>query len=290
MLAIGVRVEIRQRLRIARGPFERGPERRQRLHRHDPGRERGGEVLRQERAERLVFPGLDVARRPVVEQRDAEQMLLGLVDRDRLAERIALADEEAELELVVEPLRWRRARAAHRRALGLAARALEVLAADADRRGAAVIADRHPLVVGHQRVVGAEQLADRGRVMDAGVEVGVVADAAGHVHLDARIALQGALPGGLLAAALGQAIGDRARSAWRFSGAGGHQRVHVVGVDQAGCSQVEHLVADRDADAQAHQRRPPCESARTAGSGSGSRSRLRWPRRPSCAASGRGFR
>ena len=42
-----------------------------------------------------------------------------------------------------------------------------------------MVADRHPLVVGQQRVVGPEQLADRGGVVDAGVEVGVVADAAG---------------------------------------------------------------------------------------------------------------
>ena len=39
-----------------------------------------------------------------------------------------------------------------------------------------MIADRHPLVVRQQRVVGAEQLADVGRVMDADIEVGVVAD------------------------------------------------------------------------------------------------------------------
>ena len=40
-----------------------------------------------------------------------------------------------------------------------------------------MVADRHPLVVGQQRVVGPEQLADVRRVVDAGVEVGVVADA-----------------------------------------------------------------------------------------------------------------
>ncbi len=40
-----------------------------------------------------------------------------------------------------------------------------------------MVADRDVLVVGQQRVVGAEQAADVGRVVDAGVEVGVVADA-----------------------------------------------------------------------------------------------------------------
>ena len=41
-----------------------------------------------------------------------------------------------------------------------------------------MIADRHPLVVRQQRIVGPEQLADVGRVVDADVEVGVVADRA----------------------------------------------------------------------------------------------------------------
>ena len=40
----------------------------------DPGREAGGEALAQEWAERLVLPGLDVAGRPVVEQREAEEV------------------------------------------------------------------------------------------------------------------------------------------------------------------------------------------------------------------------
>ena len=39
-----------------------------------------------------------------------------------------------------------------------------------------MVADRHVFVVGQQRIVGAEQLADVGGVVDAGVEVGVVAD------------------------------------------------------------------------------------------------------------------
>ena len=41
-----------------------------------------------------------------------------------------------------------------------------------------MIADRHVLVVRQQRVVGPELLADIGRVMDADIEVGVVADRA----------------------------------------------------------------------------------------------------------------
>ena len=40
---------------------------------------------------------------PVVEQGHAEQVVLGLLDRDRLALRVRPADDEAELELEVEP-------------------------------------------------------------------------------------------------------------------------------------------------------------------------------------------
>ena len=45
-----------------------------------------------------------------------------------------------------------------------------------------MIADRHIFVVGKQRIVGPELPADIGRVMDADVEIGVVADEAGHVQ------------------------------------------------------------------------------------------------------------
>ncbi len=48
--------------------------------------------------------------------------------------------------------------------------------------GAPVIGDRHVLVVRQQRLVGAEQPPGIGGVMDAGVEIGVVADRAGQVQ------------------------------------------------------------------------------------------------------------
>ncbi|RYF66813.1 MAG: hypothetical protein EOO22_20425, partial [Comamonadaceae bacterium] len=58
-------------------PLERGcAKRRQRFHGHDPRRQRAREILGEERPERLVFPGLQIARRPVVEQAHAEQVLL----------------------------------------------------------------------------------------------------------------------------------------------------------------------------------------------------------------------
>ncbi len=243
------RIEVSQRLRVSRGPLEPGAERRQRFHRHDPWRQRAREVLREKRAERLVFPGLQVARRPVVEQRHAEQMLFGLADGNRLAERIAAADEEAQLQLVVEPLRRAEAGLGRIRCLGLPLGALEDLAAHADRRRTAVIADGHPLVVGHQRLVGAEQLADGGGVVNAGVEVGVVADAAGHGELGPGLRQQRLRPCGLFAAAFRKARRDGRAKCLAVFHAGVHQRVHVVGIDQACRLQVEHLVADGHPDA-----------------------------------------
>src|SRR5437660_8381844 len=70
------RVEIRQWMRVAERTVERDAKRRQRLHCHDPWRQRGCEIFRQKWPERLVLPRLDVARSPVVEKTDAEQMVL----------------------------------------------------------------------------------------------------------------------------------------------------------------------------------------------------------------------
>src|SRR4030095_4759077 len=104
--AVHLRVEVRERLRIAGWAFERYAERRQRFCRDHPGRDRAGEVLRQERAQRLILPALNVARRPVVEQGHAEQVRIRRANVDRLSLVISLADEPAEFEFVVEALGW----------------------------------------------------------------------------------------------------------------------------------------------------------------------------------------
>src|SRR5262245_33205167 len=96
-------IEIRERLRIASRPGRRRhPEWRQRLLRHHPGRDRGGEILAQERPERLIFPALDIARRPVVEEAEAEDVLRRLRNGNSVAEPARNADVEAELELEIE--------------------------------------------------------------------------------------------------------------------------------------------------------------------------------------------
>src|SRR2546423_10126412 len=179
---VGFIEEIGKRLRVALGTRKgRTAERRERFQRDDPRRYRRGEALREERPQRLVFPRLDVARRPVVEEYDAEDVLEGILDRDRPTQPAAGADDEAELGFVIEALAWPEYRDLAR--LDLAARARDGSAGHHDRRSAAVVADRHPLVVRQQRIVRAEQLADVGRVVNAGVEVAVVADRDRQLHV-----------------------------------------------------------------------------------------------------------
>src|SRR5262249_58157536 len=61
--------EIGHRGRIPRGPRRlRRPERRQRLGSDDPRRDGGEKAFTEEWAQRLVFPRLDVARGPIVQQ------------------------------------------------------------------------------------------------------------------------------------------------------------------------------------------------------------------------------
>ena len=120
------------------------PERRQRLHRHHPRRDRGGEVLGEERAQRLVLPRLDVARRPVVDagrDRTDDRSMASI--GDRVAQRVAGADEDAR-----PPARSRAAGSdrtparPRRPACVWPQRPPHRRAADDERRGAAVIADR----------------------------------------------------------------------------------------------------------------------------------------------------
>src|SRR6185312_12514293 len=51
------------------------PERRQRLHRHHPGRDRRCEILGEKGTERLAFPGLHIARRPIVEEAQSDDVV-----------------------------------------------------------------------------------------------------------------------------------------------------------------------------------------------------------------------
>ena len=91
--------------------------------RRDPGGDRRGERLSQERPQRLVLPGLDVPCAPVVDEGDAEHVLAERRPVDRRTERAPDPDDEAELELEVEPAARAEARARARRAPSTARRA-----------------------------------------------------------------------------------------------------------------------------------------------------------------------
>src|SRR4051812_43329595 len=96
--------QVVERPRIALGAAERlAAKRLECFQRDDPWRHRSRKALREEWAERLVFPRLDIARRPVIEQHDAENVLFRLCNSYAFAERIPRPDDEADLHFVVEP-------------------------------------------------------------------------------------------------------------------------------------------------------------------------------------------
>ena len=178
-LPVGVAAQIRQRLWIFGRAGESCAIGRQRFQRHHPGRDAGSEVLREEGTERLVFPGLHIAGGPVVQQAQAEDVVFGIINANRLAPLVACTGVDAHLQLIVQTV------AGLEYGIGIGSLeltlgALEIHARDTNARRTAVVANRHPLVVFHQRVGGAKQLAHIGRVIDGGVEVRVVAHLYGH--------------------------------------------------------------------------------------------------------------
>jgi len=63
-------------------------------HRGDPRGDGGGEAFGEEGTEGLVFPGLNVAGRPVIEKSQAEDVLRRVGDGNGGSEKIGLADVE----------------------------------------------------------------------------------------------------------------------------------------------------------------------------------------------------
>ncbi|MNV15918.1 hypothetical protein D3C71_1066630 [compost metagenome] len=202
--------QVRQRLRIALGTCRLGTtERLQRFGGDHPRRDAGDEAFRQERPQRLVFPGLDVPCRPVVEQAETGDVIGGVANGNRVAHVVALADPDAQLQFVVQA----RARAERRFALTgrqrLAFRAAHIGTGRANGRRTTVVADWHVLVVRQQRVVRAEQFADVLRVLDADVEVGVIVDFRRQVHLAIRRQWQQFCALGFDLAVQGAALGEQ---------------------------------------------------------------------------------
>ena len=183
-------------------------------------------------------------------------MGVGLGDVDRLPERVARPDPDAEFELEIEARARAKARSVGVGRLALPARAADLGAGDPHRRGAAVITDRHMLVVRQQRLIGAELLADGFGVMDAGIEIGVVADPRRQVQRAVDGVAQRAVD-----AAVGvgvqqceqrpaqRAAWDRPQRQQRVKrradrGFGGAQRVALEQVERG--AEIDDLVADRD--------------------------------------------
>ena len=150
--ALGV-VEVGQQPGVARRRRRAGVRRARRAAR--PRRDRGGERLAEERAERHVLPGLDVAGGPVVDQADAEDVV-GRTRRARpgVPRGERRADDEADLGLDVEPRDGPEDGARRRGRVRWPLRARRpAVPDDDDRARAAVVADRQVLPVGGQRVV-----------------------------------------------------------------------------------------------------------------------------------------
>lgn len=127
---------------------------------------------------------LDVARAPIVEQREAEDHLLGLLFGQHRAHRRRLPDHDADLEFEIQPLARSETRQLRRRRLELAAGAMDLCAADHHGRGPAVVADRDVQPVRQQRIgLVAEHGADIGGVFLRRIEIGEAGDAQWQMQL-----------------------------------------------------------------------------------------------------------
>src|SRR4030095_2873267 len=86
-------------------------------------------------------------------------------------------------------------------------------------------------------------------VMDAGVEIGVVADAAWHAELD--VALADEMLAQRLVTPATQLARQRRAQRTPIVRRLRHQRIHVVALHESCRLQIDDLVADRNADAKA---------------------------------------
>ncbi len=109
-------------------------------------------------------------------------MLGGPIDPDGLALGIPRPDPDPQFQFVIQALAGTESRSVLTCRQGLSAGAPHSRTRGTQGRRSAVIADRHVFIVGQQRVVRAEQLADIQRVMNTDVEVRVITHPSGHVQ------------------------------------------------------------------------------------------------------------
>ncbi len=133
-------------------------------------------TLGQERTQRLVLPGLDVTRRPVIEQAHPKQVRGGVLDSDGFSQAVSWPDKEARFQFVIQRLAGRKVGRRTRLGHNLARRPLHRRAAHENRRCPAVIPDGHVLVIRQEGILRPEEPAHIRGVVDRGIEVGVIAD------------------------------------------------------------------------------------------------------------------
>ena len=256
-------LQIRQRRRILRGALH--PERLQRLARHHPRADRGRKRLGLERPERHIFPLLDIARAPVVQQDETEDHRFRLRLGEHLAHRRRLADHDAHFQLEIQPLAGAERRHLRARRFQLAAGPPHLGAGDHDGRGTAVIADRHVQPVRLQRIVlAAEHDADIGGMLLRRIEIGIAGDRDRQMQCYVCHRHQRALAQELVVAQLRMIVAKQFADArpgarpdlrpQRHEGVdrglrehveGGRQIDHPLGFQHR---KIEHVIADRDPD------------------------------------------
>src|SRR5579875_1132734 len=143
------RLQIRKRCRVAGWPWgDRSAEGCERLCRNHPRRNARSKAFPEKGAQRLIFPCLNVACRPVIQQRHAPEMLMRPRDWDGCTERVALSDVRSYFQFKIELLARSKHGICSLRHLDLPVWTQYRSATDHDGRSASVITDGQPLVVG----------------------------------------------------------------------------------------------------------------------------------------------
>ena len=126
---------------------------------------------------------MDVARGPIVEERQAKDEIIRLGGADRFAQRLSTVGHERHFQFEVQQPRGTKNRRRIVVGTRLAGRTSDRRSAHHDARSAAVVSDRHVLPIGQQGVFWIpEHLPDVAGVVFTGIKIGVVAHLNRQVH------------------------------------------------------------------------------------------------------------